>query len=35
VGKIIVPKGKSKLVLTASKIAYSEVAEVKSIILEK
>ncbi len=35
VGKIMVPKGKSKLVLTASKIAYSEVAEVKSIILEK
>lgn len=34
-GKIRLPKGKSRIVLTAPKIAQNEVAEIKSIVLVK
>ena len=34
-GKITLPKGKSRIVLTAPKIARNEVAEIKSIVLVK
>lgn len=34
-GKIMLPKGKNRIVLTAPKIAHSEVAEIKSIVLVK
>ncbi len=34
-GTIIIPKGKSRIILTATKIAKIEVAEVKSIVLVK